>query len=54
MLLAKSFRVLVELAQKPAEVVTNEKPFFQPEAGTSKTPGTVTQSEAYFNGASPV
>ena len=43
-LLAKSFTVLVELVQKPAEVVTSEKPFFQPEAGTSKTStGAVTQ-----------
>ena len=41
--------------QEPAEVVTSEKPFFQPEAGTSKTStGAVTQPGENFTGASPV
>ena len=35
-LLAKSFAVLVEPVQKPAEVVTSERPFFDPGAGTGQ------------------
>ena len=55
MLVAKAFTVLVEPVQKPAEVVTSEKPFFQPEAGTSKTStGAVTQSTEVFTSDSPV
>ena len=54
MLLAKGFTVPVELVQKPAEVVTIEKPF-QPEAGTSKmSTGTVTQPAEIFTGVSLV
>ena len=41
--------------QKPAEVVASDKPFLQPEAGTSKTStGAVTQPTDVFTGASPV
>ena len=55
MLLAKSFIVPVEPVQKPAEVVTSEKPFFRAEAGTSKMySGEVTQPAEFFTGASPV
>ena len=36
MLLAKSFAVPVEPVVKPAEVITSEKPFFDPGAGTSQ------------------
>ena len=52
MLLAKSLTVPVELVQKPADVVTSERPFFQPEAGTSKM--SVTQPTEDLTGASPV
>ena len=52
MLLATSFTVLVEPVQKPVEVLTSERPFFQPEAGTSKTStGPVTQPAEVFTGA---
>ena len=55
MLLAMSFIVLVEPVQKPAELVTIGKPFFQPEGGTSKTStGAVAQPAEVFTGASPV
>ena len=36
MLLAKSFAVPIELVAKPVEVITSEKPFFDPGAGTSQ------------------
>ena len=36
MLLAKSFAVPVEPVVKPGEVITSEKPFFDPGAGTSQ------------------
>ena len=52
MLLAKSFAVPVELVKKPAAVVTNEQPFFDPGAGSSMM--SVTQQFEVFNGASPV
>ena len=35
MLLAKSFVVLVEPVVKPAEVITSQKPYFDPGASTS-------------------
>ena len=37
--------------QKPTEEVTSDKPFFQPEAGSSKT---ATQPNEVITGASPV
>ena len=37
-LLSKSFAVLVEPVVKPAEVITSQKPFFDPGASTSKLP----------------
>ena len=53
--LAKLFTIPVELVQKPAEVLTSEKPFFQPEADIRKTfTGAVTQPAEVFTGASPV
>ena len=36
MLLSKAFAVLVEPVVKPAEVITSQKPFFDPGASTSK------------------
>ena len=55
MLLAKLFTVPVDPVQKPGEMVTTEKPFFQPEGGTSKTStGAVTQPAEFFTSASPV
>ena len=36
MLLSKSFTVPVEPVVKPAEVITNQKPLFDPDASTSK------------------
>ena len=36
MLLSKSFAVLVEPVVKPTEVITSQKPFFDPGASTSK------------------
>ena len=55
MLLAESFTVPVKPVQKPAKVVTNEKPFFQPKADTSKmSTGAVTQPVEVFTSASPV
>ena len=56
MILAKSFAIPVELVQKPTEVVTSDKVFFDPGAGTSQmSTGVVTQPlQVYFTGASPV
>ena len=56
MILPKSFAVPVEPVQKPTEVVTSDKPFFDPAAGTSQMyAGVVTQpSEVIVTGASSV
>ena len=52
MLLAESFAVPVEPVVKPAEVITSEKPFFDPGAGTSQKSTGV--SDVIVTGPSPV
>ena len=52
MLLTKSFAVPVEPVVKPAEVITSEKPFFDPGAGTSQKSTGV--SDVSVTGPSPV
>ena len=51
-LLSKSFAEPVELVKKPAAVVTNEQPFFDPGVGSCMI--LVTQPAEVFTGASPV
>ena len=53
MILVKSFAVPVELVVKPTEVITSEKPFFDPGAGSSQsTSGLI--SDVSFTGPSLV
>ena len=47
MLLYKSFAVSVEPVVKPAEVITNQKPFFDPGASTSNLAESVEPSEPW-------